>query len=104
VPQGAALPRGFLSHEVAGFGAVPKSATLGVEPFLALNTEAPITTSEKQYLVSAGLARNCRFFLVEHAGPRPGAFAPSGTSSELIKRIPYHLMVGFIAHRWRHAG
>ena len=36
-----------------------------------------IGLSEKQYQIPASLARNCRFFLIEYPGPRPGAFAAS---------------------------
>src|ERR1700722_10054702 len=64
------------SRASAPFRSLPPWELSNFEPFLALNIEASIYISEKQYQVPAGLARNCRFFLVEHAGPRPGAFAP----------------------------
>jgi hypothetical protein len=34
--------------------------------------------SEKQYLTSADLARNCLFFIIERAAPDGGAFAADG--------------------------
>ena len=40
--------------------------------------EAPVMISEKQYLKSADLARNCLFFLIERAALDGGAFAADG--------------------------
>jgi hypothetical protein len=47
-----------------------------------------IGISEILYQISAGWARNCRFFLIERLGPRPGGFAaPGARRGELINRI-----------------
>jgi hypothetical protein len=50
----AALLRGFLSHKVRGRSVSPHEKARA----------RLIAISEKQYLVSAGLARNCRFFFL----------------------------------------
>ena len=50
--------------------------------------------SEKQYQVAAGLARNCRFFLVSRPGPRPGAFAALGNAERSRQPNPVSIAIG----------
>ena len=50
-----------------------------------------IELSEKQYQASAGLARNCRFFL-SSVPVRDRALRASGTPSNLIDRVRYSLL------------
>src|ERR1700733_2022265 len=45
-------------------------------------SRSPTSSSEKQYQIPAGLARNCRAFLIGRPGPRPDAFAPPRGSAE----------------------
>jgi hypothetical protein len=50
--------------------------------------------SEKQYQVAAGLARNCRFFLTDRPGPRPGAFAALGKAERSRQPNPISIAIG----------
>src|ERR1700722_16704013 len=48
-----------------------------------------VSNSKKQYQIPAGLARNCRAFLIGRPGPRPDAFAtPRGSAEEAPQPNP----------------
>jgi hypothetical protein len=73
--------------------AIPESFPfLSVEALVARRQweaiDGLVSFSEKQYQISAGLARNCRFFLIERPRPRHKTVVALGRFSDRNIRAP----------------